>query len=112
MDYGGAVKLDGAFGDDTFSVSPRLFEHDGTRDGVNPIRFASWRCSIRCGTFTLSGRLRDTGQRSRARTTETNTLHGWVGKPLDRSTHGGRFKGSCPGWPCGIRHSLRVYAPT
>ena len=45
MGYGGVVKLNGAFGDDTFSVSPRLFEHEGIRDDVNQHAFqlASWR---------------------------------------------------------------------
>ena len=39
MGYGGVVKLNGAFGDDTFSVSPRLFEHEGIRDDVNQNAF-------------------------------------------------------------------------
>ena len=45
MGYGGVVKLDGPFGDDAFSVSPRLSEHEGIRDDVNQHAFqlASWR---------------------------------------------------------------------
>ena len=45
MGYGGVVKLNGAFGDDTFSVSPRLFEHEGIRDGESKRfpTFATWR---------------------------------------------------------------------
>lgn len=37
--YGGVVKPNGAFGDDTFSVSPRLSEHEGIRDDANQHAF-------------------------------------------------------------------------